>query len=60
MELYNDDCLDVLQNMADNSIDCIVTDCPYHIVAGGNCSNPNEPKGILRKKRGGGTKNFLR
>lgn len=36
--LYNDDCLNVMKNIKDNSIDLIVTDCPYHIVGGG-CSN---------------------
>lgn len=33
--IYNSDCMDVLRNMPDNSIDCIVTDCPYLIVQGG-------------------------
>ena len=49
MKLYNNDCLDVLKNIPDNSIDCIITDCPYHIVAGGTSVNANEPKGVLRK-----------
>ena len=34
-ELYNADCLEVLKNIPDNSIDLVVTDCPYHIVQGG-------------------------
>lgn len=38
MKLYNDDCLNVLKTLPDNSVDLVVTDCPYHIVSGG-CSN---------------------
>ena len=38
MKLYNEDCLIALKEIPDESIDCVVTDCPYHIVSGG-CSN---------------------
>lgn len=38
IELKNDNCLNVLKNLQDKSIDLVVTDCPYHIVSGG-CSN---------------------
>jgi site-specific DNA-methyltransferase (adenine-specific) len=38
MNLYNEDCLIALKNIPDESVDLIVTDCPYHIVGGG-CSN---------------------
>lgn len=38
IKLYNENCLDRLKVMADRSVDCIVTDCPYRIVAGG-CTN---------------------
>jgi DNA modification methylase len=31
MQLYNGDCLEVMKNIADNSIDCIITDPPYNI-----------------------------
>ena len=31
------DCMDVMKGIPDNSVDCIITDCPYHIVSGG-CS----------------------
>ena len=50
--LFNDDCLNVLKDIPDESIDLIVTDCPYHIVSGG-CTEgyANAPKGILRKDR---------
>lgn len=35
MKLYNEDCLDRLKQLPDESIDLVVTDCPYHIVSGG-------------------------
>jgi len=35
MRLYNKDCLDVLKAMEPESIDLVVTDCPYRIVGGG-------------------------
>lgn len=38
MKLYNDDCLSVLAGLPDESVDLVVTDCPYHIVTGG-CTN---------------------
>jgi site-specific DNA-methyltransferase (adenine-specific) len=34
MRLYNDDCLVALKEIPDESIDCVVTDCPYHIIGG--------------------------
>lgn len=38
ISLYNDDCLNVLPTIKDKSIDLIVSDIPYKIVAGG-CTN---------------------
>lgn len=29
--IYNGDCMDILKNISDNSIDCIITDPPYNI-----------------------------
>lgn len=55
--IYNDDCLNVLKTIPNESIDLYVSDCPYHIVSGG-CSNATE-KGwsntgeILRKDKKG-------
>ena len=42
-----------LKSIPDESIDLVVTDCPYHIVGGG-CSKGaygNEPKGIFNKRK---------
>ena len=30
--LYNQDCLELLRSLKDNSIDCIVTDPPYNVL----------------------------
>lgn len=38
MQLYNGDYLEVLKNIPDNSIDCIITDPPYLFVKGGQKS----------------------
>ena len=51
--LYNDDCMNILKEMKDESIDCVVTDCPYHIIAGGVKvmeEDSNEPKGCLGRR----------
>lgn len=55
--LYNEDCLDVLKTIADECVDLVVTDCPYHIVSGG-CSNDavtigsyTQTGGILNKSQ---------
>ena len=29
LTLYNDDCLNIMKNFSDKSIDCIITDLPY-------------------------------
>lgn len=36
--LYNKDCLEVLEKLPNNSIDLVVTDCPYRVISGGNGS----------------------
>lgn len=45
--LYNDDCLEVMKGIADNSVDCIITDPPYKVTARGNAGNSG---GMLQKK----------
>lgn len=35
VQLYNGDCLEVLANIADNSIDLVVTDPPYKTTSRG-------------------------
>lgn len=50
--LYNEDCLKVLDTLPDESIDLVVTDCPYHIVQGGctNIPRKDEPRGIFNRR----------
>ena len=52
MRLYNDDCLNVLKDIPSESIDLVVTDCPYHIVSGGctNIPRKDEPSGIFNRR----------
>lgn len=51
-KIINDDCLNVLKDIPDNSIDLICTDCPYHIVSGGctNIPRKDEPSGIFNRR----------
>lgn len=54
VHLYHGDCLEVMKDIPDGSVDLVVTDCPYHIVQGG-CSNNSVTfkamSGILNKQR---------
>lgn len=38
INLYNADCINIFKKIDSESIDLVVTDCPYHIVQGG-CTN---------------------
>lgn len=37
--IYNTDCLEILKAIPNNTIDCVITDCPYHIISGGNTTD---------------------
>ena len=52
MKLYNEDCLVALKEIPTESIDCVVTDCPYHIVSGGTRTENkgDECSGIFNKR----------
>ncbi len=66
-KLFNDDCLNILPQMESESIDLVVTDCPYRIVSGGirvvdagdECGgvlnkrdySKTDPKGVLSRGR---------
>ena len=45
VDLYNGDCLEVLKNIPDNSIDLIATDPPYRTTSRGSCGGTG---GILK------------
>lgn len=46
------DCLDILKQLPDKSIDLVCTDCPYHIISGGctNIPRKDEPTGIFNRR----------
>ena len=51
-KIENKDCLEVMRDIPDNSIDCAVIDPPYKIVAGGCRKVPDkECSGIFNKRR---------
>lgn len=57
IKLYNGDCLDVMRQLPDKSVDLVCTDCPYHICTGG-CTNDavkigryTEPSGIFNHRK---------
>jgi len=52
IELFNDDCIKILKQMKKGSIDCVITDCPYHIVSGG-CSQDKDLGGIFSRGKKG-------
>lgn len=53
IDLYHDDCLSVLPFIPDNSIDLVLTDCPYKIVSGGcrKHMKGNEVGGIFASRK---------
>lgn len=52
IDLKCGDCLELMKDIPDKSIDLIVTDCPYHIVSGGctNIPRKDEPSGIFNRR----------
>lgn len=52
IDLRCGDCLKILKDIPDNSIDLVVTDCPYHIISGGctNIPRKDEPSGIFNRR----------
>lgn len=58
IRLYNDDCLEVLKNIPDNSIDLIVTDPPYMMTCGGSGGAFGKDKRSYHNEIDPLTKNF--
>lgn len=52
IDLKCGDCLELMKDIPDNSIDLVVTYCPYHIVSGGctNIPRKDEPSGIFNRR----------
>lgn len=51
-KLYNDDCMEIIKNIPDNSIDLVVTDPPYKVISGGKPHKKGQPSGMLSKNDG--------
>lgn len=50
--IYNEDCMNVLKNIEDESIDLVVTDPPYPVISGGKPHKRGQPSGMLSKNDG--------
>ena len=53
-KLYQGDCLEVMKNIEDGSVDLVVADPPYKTITGGknNGKNAKRPKGVLNENNG--------
>ena len=53
VKLYQGDCLEVMKNIPDKSVDLILTDPPYKTITGGDSNgvNSERPKGMLSGNR---------
>jgi site-specific DNA-methyltransferase (adenine-specific) len=52
IKLYNGDCMEVMKDIPSESVDLIVTDCPYKIISGGITieERKDEISGIFQKR----------
>ena len=57
IQLLQGDCTELMKQLPDESIDLVVTDCPYHIVSGG-CTNKGKGNGIFEQKKASDGKLF--
>lgn len=57
IDLRHGDCLELMKDIPDGSIDLVATDCPYHIVSGG-CTNKGKGNGIFQKEKASNGKLF--
>lgn len=48
MKLYNDDCMNIMKTLEDNSVDLVVTDTPYKVTSRGSAGNSG---GMLQKNK---------
>lgn len=52
IQLYHGDCLEVMKDIPNESVDMIVTDVPYKVISGGKPKGKNQPSGMLSKNDG--------
>lgn len=51
IDLKCGDCLELIKEIPDNSIDLVVTDCPYRIIGGGNTTNKYKASNYKQPRR---------
>lgn len=51
-QIHNGNCLDIMKNIPDKSVDLLITDPPYRCISGGRPHLKNQPSGILSKNDG--------
>lgn len=52
VKLLHGDCLELMKDIPDNSVDLIITDPPYRGISGGKAGKKNQPSGILTQNDG--------
>ena len=52
IELWHGDCLELMKDIPDGSIDAIVCDPPYKVISGGAPTKKGQPSGMLLKNDG--------
>lgn len=51
-DVKNGNCLELMKDIPDGSVDLIVTDPPYRGISGGRANKKNQPSGVLAKNDG--------
>ena len=52
VHIVKGDCLEIMKNIEDRSVDLIITDVPYKVISGGTPKHKCQPSGILSKNDG--------
>ena len=52
IHIVKGDCLEIMKNIEDRSVDLIITDVPYKVISGGTPKHKGQPSGILSKNDG--------
>lgn len=51
IQLLHGDCLELMKNIPDGSVDAIITDPPYKVITGGKNGKKGNPSGILTENK---------
>lgn len=52
VNLFQGDCLEVMKEIPDGSVDLVLTDPPYKVISGGKPKKKGQPSGLLSKNDG--------